>query len=345
MTLLWLEGFDQFQNGTDMQPMYGTQGTGNINEVVGRDSPVPSGNALDIAAGTNRIWVPLLGIDEDTTITVGFAHFFGSNLNHTIFQIQGTDGTEMRIRYETTGGEIAVDRNVTELGVSSGLGLVINTWYYIEWQFRIHNTLGTYEVRVDEVNVVSDTGVDTRNSSAHAVLLGAINLLGTASIANNHWDDLYVLDDNGLVNNDFLGDTTIETLFPKGDGFVNDFTPQSGLTNWEMVDDGDTPDNGTTYNAGSVVDDIDLFDCDDLVITGETIHGVMVGFNAFAAEPGPRQMRSMVRQGGTNYEGDIRYLGPEYRHFHFIHETDPDTAAAWTDAGIDSAEFGYTIES
>jgi|Cruoilmetagenom7_1024161.scaffolds.fasta_scaffold00637_5 hypothetical protein len=343
MTLLWMEGFDRYDDGPDLQRMYSTGAT-SVNFPPGVDG---IGNCVDLPNNSADLWIPVYPhADETTTITIGFHHFFVADTSHDFLLVKGEQSvTELRLRYEA-GGEIAIDRGSTEIDVTTSLGLSTDTWYWIEFQFKVHDSTGLYELKVDEVSVLSDSGVDTKQTTG-VTTIGTIFIPAPIGQSDYWFDNMYILDDNGLTNNDFLGEITVETLFPTSDGVTHtDFTPASGLTNYEMVDDGDLPDNGTTYNASSTVNHIDQFGVNALEVSDEgTIYGVMPVFTAWVFAPGPRQMRPSIRRASTDYEGDICYLSPEYQCFGTVWETDPNTGSAWSRTNLEAAEYGYTIEA
>ena len=102
----------------------------------------------------------------------------------------------------------------------------------------------------------SDTGVDTQNGGVAQI--DNIELHG-ASSPDPVFDDIYVLDDAGSDNTDFLGDCRVETIFPDADGNENDFTASPAVSNYLNVDDGGSPDDDTTYNWSATATDRELY--------------------------------------------------------------------------------------
>jgi len=310
MTLLFMDGFDEGDSFDDIRNEMLGGSTSTTVYVTGRSG---SGKALELTSSSLDVGYPLPQLDNSETIIVGFAHRWQNDPSHDLIRVLQGITEHLVFRY-VTGGELAVDRGTTQLAVTSGLGLVQDQWYYFEFKFRVHDTLGTYEVRVDEVTTsLSATGQDT-NNGASPVNVDYFQLVGSSAHLDNWWDDLYVLDGNGTENNDYLGDCWVETLFADGDGFSNDFSPLSGLTNYEMIDE-TPPDEDTSYVESSTVGHTDLYDYPAPVQTVDTIYGVKVGYKCrIAGGLGTRVMRSAVRSGGVTYEGSINwYLGPSWR--------------------------------
>ena len=100
------------------------------------------------------------------TVTIGFG-FKTNDWTNNNMVVMFRDEVARQIVLETvTGGELKVLRNITALGTTTGLGCVADTWYYIELQATIDNTIGSFELRVNEINELSASGIDTQESSS-----------------------------------------------------------------------------------------------------------------------------------------------------------------------------------
>lgn len=57
----------------------------------------------------------------------------------------------------------------------------------------------------------------------------------------------------------------------------------------------------------------------------------------------PKNIKSVVRQGTTNYDYSTNFsgIGAGFGPLIVRYDTDPSTSAAWTQSGVNSAEFGY----
>jgi hypothetical protein len=340
MALLWVEGFEQYALAADMQRAVPGQSATIADVVLGRDG---WGSAMNFDSAATSYKIPC-DFGSNPTYTLGFAWNPGSVSTRDLVQIVHSESVSLELELQASG-EIEINRSFTQLDITSGLGITGGTWYYCEFEFYIHDSLGTYELRVNGANVMSGGPVDTKATSTTSSSKPTGIWLNGSSVGSQYFDDIYLIDDTGLTNNSFLGDCVVETLYPDGDGTTNDFTPLSGLTNYEMVDDGSTPDTGTTYVSSSTVNHIDLYTFEDLVQDVTDIYGVRVGAMGRVMSAGPRQVRCLARSGGVNYEGNAFGLPPDYVHQHHLWEVNPNTAAAWTEANFNSAEFGYTIEA
>lgn len=341
MALVHMEGFEQFGDFADVQRSYFGGSAGSSTLVAGESGgqafrgPVSSqGLSIAVPASDNYV--------------VGFRFRVNTAISgtHTVWDTRRTTSFHIELLL-LSDGELRVDLGVTELDRTVGLGLVADTWYYIEIRFVISNTVGEVELFVDGVQELNLTSQDTRNNAALDENVDRLLFFGHTG--NHHdFDDIYILDDTGLTNNTFLGDSIVETVFPDGDGNRNEFTQLSGLTNFEMVDDASTPDDDTTYNSGSVVGNTDLYTFDDLTGYGgtvDTISAVRVVNHVRKVEPGARTVRTLARSNVTEVEGAAQGLGLDYRYLTEVYENDPDGGAAWDETAFNAAEFGITIEA
>lgn len=335
MTIRFMEGFEGYSSQTQIRRRHNIPNSGSVAVSAGR-----IGGSAYHAGSSDQF--NCLNFGELTDFVLGFAFRFNATniAAGDIFQcISGTTGyLTLRV---TTGSELILDLGSTQID-KSNIPILGTNWHYIEFKANIDNSTGSYELRLDGINVASDTGVDTQNGTD--AFIDRI-VFYYQSQGQQRIDDLYILDDAGLTNNDFLGDIEIQTIYPDGDGNVSDFTPLSGLTNWEMVDDGDTPDGDTTYVSSAVLDDTDLYTLDDMVSNFDTVYALQVRNHIRKENAGERQTRTLIRSNTDEQEGASRPVSTEFRYYDDIHELDPQGGGAWTETRINALEAGITIEA
>ena len=91
-------------------------------------------------------------------------------------------------------GEIEVYRNTTLLGMTSGAGLLVSVWAYVEVKIKCSSSAGTVDVRVNGVNRLSLTGQNTKNGTDNYHNVAVIGCSNYFVIA-----DVYVLDNTGTL--------------------------------------------------------------------------------------------------------------------------------------------------
>lgn len=330
MSLEFYDGFDHYNNATNYQRKWDTATTGTA-VVTGRFG----GQAGWLSSAT-----AVKTLTAVQTRVCGFAFYFNagslSATNTCQFMDAGTTQVNLIV---TSAGALQVTRNGTQLGITAGGVIVGLTWYYIEMKVKIDPTTGTYEVRVNGVNVLSGTGANTRataNSTTNQLQMGPFASAGI------YIDDLYVCNTSGSVNNDFLGECRILTSLPTGDGASTNWTPSTGANHWANVDD-NPPNDDTDYNSDSTVGDIDLYTFPSVSPTG-AIGAVQVTICARKDDAGVRQLSEVCRSGGTNFVGANTFtMASTYSMYREIMETDPNTSAAWTNTGVNNAQFGVKV--
>jgi hypothetical protein len=284
------------------------------------------------------------GFDNQATWTIGAAvKFEGAIDNASLFFLR--DNTTMQVTMGTTGsGALNVYRGDfnaggTLLGTTANGVLSLNVWYFIELKTTINNTTGAYEVRLNGVNVLSGSGADTQagtNAYVNMISVGSGN--GAVS-----FDDLYVCDGAGGLNDTFLGDVRVDTILPTADGSTTDFTPSTGTDNYAMVDDA-TPDSDTTYVSSETLNHIDLYTFANLQSTVGAVHGIQTVLFARKDDAGSRSIAPAIKTGATTAVGDDFALAASYIYDLQIFETNPaNSNAAWTISDVNSSEFGFKL--
>jgi hypothetical protein len=183
---------EPFNNFTDAP--WATSGAAAI--VAGR-----TGTAAAVSSNTNPQYT-ISAPNQSEYVTLGFA-FRTSNVGAGLFPlvIFRTTGTnENQLAITTTGGIQFFQGGQLVIGASSASGLVaVNTWYYIEVQFRNANAPdGWVKVRLNGVEVINVSGQKTRANGIPDSLL-----LYSVSGMTRLFDDMYLSTGAGCA---FKGD-------------------------------------------------------------------------------------------------------------------------------------------
>lgn len=336
MTLLFMDGFDHYGNGHLPRKWAGAGSRTNGSMTTGRFA----GQAFRSGDSSNLLVSP--AFTNSQTVVLGFAVRFNSLPSVAVinmFLLRDAGTSQMEVRAHNTG-QISVARNGTQIAVSTNTMLAAS-WYYIEFKVTIDNSAGTYEVRVDGVNWLSATGVDTQNT-ANAYVNQAVLMTGVSTSID--WDDVYVLNSSGSVNNDFLGDVRIDTIYPSAAGNTTGMTPNTGA-NYAAVDEATAPDDDTTYVAANVVGTKDTYTVGNLPasVANGTVKAVQAVITSRKDNAGDRSVAPVVRHSGADYDLTAVALTASYVMNRDIQETNPGTAAAWTVADINNMELGQKV--
>lgn len=334
MAILLMEGFEGYANSADIKRRYLTN-SASVSFVTGRDG---IGQSFTLNFNSANCWLPYPTSDEN--LTVGFGYKIGTSVtSRDIMIITSENGvTEQIVLRNDSGGNIYLDRGATNLA-SYAAGLLAETWYYFEIEILFSDTVGTYDVYLNGGNVITGTGADTRAVTGENS--AAIKLQGGSS-SNRHYDDLVVIDGTGADQTTRIGPCFIETVIPDSDGTTVNFTPSAG-SNWQNVDDGNAPDDDSTYNSSSTATDKDLYGMAALTGSVGTVYAVMVRNYVRTVDAGTRGIKAVARSSVTEVDGTEDFIDQSYVYVDHIYENDPNGGGAWTESSVNAAEFGLKI--
>lgn len=343
--LRWIEGFEGFGSSN------GSAAVG----VVGKYHPFDSdsdftvragrtgGHALEITGTGTLKGFQTPALATMTTVTIGFAFKQAAfNILHNVLQIMDGNIVHGTLRILTSGewryhhsSEVG-----TTLGTTSGFAATAGNWVYVELVVKIHDTLGTVDLVINGASALSLSGIDTRNAGNASC--DRVRFYGSSNGSDDPtYDDIYVLDDSGSVNNNRLGAQKVIGIFPDGDGSSTQFTPSSG-SNYAAVDEA-ANDGDTSYVESGNSGDLDLYTY-GTVNSLPNIKGLQINTVARETDANAHSLKQVVKSGGTTSEGSGISIGsPTFRTVSRILETDPETSAQWDAAGVDAAEFGVKV--
>lgn len=335
MTLRFMDSFDHYATANILKKWSSIYG----------DVTIVSGgrfgtNCMQIAG--NAYAKRALGVNASTLI-VGFAVNFGSvGSFHPIVQLWDSSITQISVNGSATAGLLEIRRGnagdspllaTAETPVNAGV------WYYLEIKVVFHDSAGSVELKINNTTYASATGIDTvASANAYA---NSFSFNNASFYPATLYDDLYVCDGLGAVNNNFLGDHRVECLFPSGAGAHAEWTPSAG-SNYQNVDDA-TPDDDTTYNSQNDADlpETDTFAMTNLVSTTGTIAGVQSLLYVRKDDAGDVTVNPVFRISTTDYNGAGTNVPDTYLYRSEIFEKSPATDAAWAIAEINGLESGY----
>lgn len=350
--LLFLDSFDHYDTGTIVHkwtsiyyPVAPADVT--ISANAGRHNTDALRLKIDYGAGIWNIHArKTLGVSRNTLI-MGFA-FKITDLSITeqeIAAFRDGDVTQVLLKIGTDGC-LRVYRKASPYDVRLGAtGFSINEgqMHYIEWKVTFDSTAGIVDVRVDgaqRLYLANQNTVSSGQGQANSIQLGGL-------IAGNpnylYYDDLYVCDTLGDLNNSFLGDVRACALFAGGPGNYTQWTPLTGQ-NYQMIDDPD-PDGDVTYNSALAPGKKDSFAFSDLPAgLAGIVKALQVLVNARKDDAGTRQIAPFLRIGSADYTGGSIPVPNTYAyHVRHIWEVSPATAVAFTTDEINALEPGYEL--
>lgn len=333
--LLFIDGFDHYTSTAQLWPYIDRSGI---------SSGGRSGNAMYVQFTDREVGRDIPAVDSGV---VGFAvkmDLLGNaQAGGSCLVSLYSDATMMLELRVSNLGVLTVTRARTTVLATSTYRVPSAAWVYLEFKFVISDTVGSVEVRANGVQVISASGIDTRNGTPTTVnRLYCANGGETYSEIQARYDDMYMLDLSGSENNDFLGDVKVETLHPAAAGAHTDFTPSAG-SNYQNVDDA-APDDDTTYNSSATAAAKDTFALGDLVASG-VVRGVQHDMRLRKDDAGGRTAHALLRSGGADAAGSDVVVLDTYQTVQALWEQNPATSAPWTIADVNALEAGYELVS
>lgn len=284
MAILWMDGFDHYTTGSGARAELISAGYTVIStaqSVVDATSQtfLGTGKSLNLANNNRGIGYATTGSPSsigaathiqptnvaDTDDVVIFSFLDASNFPQVTVSIEGATG-RLTVRRGNVGG--------TLLATSTNSLFTDNVFTHVEAFVTIDNTAGAVEIRVNgnSTPVINISSVDTQDrptSEIAVVLLNCVSLGG--SVSAFRFDNFYVWDTTGAVNNTFLGERRVETVVPDADTATEDWTPLTGVDSFAMVDE-IGPDDDTSYLSSNTTANRTVLDTANLVdTTGTTL--------------------------------------------------------------------------
>lgn len=296
------------------------------------------GWALKLTGGTLKLAFP-----ASAQVFTGMAVQPGT-ANDSFFKAVGDSGATTHLTVRTNGVAGIEVRLGTELGtvIASSAANVLppGVWSYLEVWATIADAGGRVIVRVNGVTVVDFTG-DTKNggtaTTIDSVILGTTNT--TAS-----FDDWYICNSLGAAPyNTFLGDVTVHSLVPNGNGASSALVGSDGnsIDNYLLVDE--QPIDPIDYNGSAVIGAKDTYALTDLPANVASVLAVQNSWYALKSDSGAGSARSVVRSGAVDYAGPTVALPTSVGFQQDLRTVDPATAAAWTVANVNALQAGMEV--
>lgn len=194
----------------------------------------------------------------------------------------------------------------------------------------VHATTGVANLKIDDVEVYSATGLNTGTGAIDRIAFCQGNLDALAGVTA---DDIVIQNQSAT----YLPPLRIDPYAPNADGGTLNLVPSTGTTHYALVDEAQVATSD--YLSGSVVGDHDLLGLPDMAVTPDQILGVnLVGFAA-KTDVTARSWNLGCKSGSTDSDGPALALATSAGYYHRLLETDPATAAAWLKAGFDGMQL------
>lgn len=370
MSLIFMEGFDHTAKSRDKWEIvgYNTKPTKVLGRFGGEAIQRPTGvehNYMGKVFGSQTdcfmgcaVFFPSFNASDDSMFKFGIEHEYTTVEQAELDMITAVNTTHAQASVKSDGS-IKLDVNALTITSSAGV-LTVNTWHYIEFRIFPDAASGVFQCKVDGVTVATING-DTSQPSGETIEAVYImsDLVTSSAIL---YDDLYICNALGSVNNTYLGDTRVDIMLPDTTGVVDAVldaaiwnSTSARANKWQDLDN-----NPSLYYTTPTV---------DVFMTGKASAGAKPAYDTYQAQsyadlgftPGTIhgvQLDALVRYavsliGSSKWEVKmaviktdplnvaIQSTSPtlgearaEYAYKTAMFETNPHTTIAWTDTEL-----------
>jgi len=330
---LWCDSFD---TSSSLTPRW------SIETVIG-DTPVISAangrrstSALAASCVTSGVsQIRAQSYASSTHVVAGFAiRAFEIAKGRCYFRFAKGTTNLVSVDVASSGNISATIAGVTYTSTKT---LDANVSYHVQIGVVIGDS-GSLEVRVNGSSSgwISASAIDTKPGSDANVDVFRMRFEGGSFSGTK---PVFYIDDFTLTYGNelkWLGDVRVDALDLTANATPQDWTPDTGNA-WERL-------NATAgYITGATLGDESLFELADYGAPTTAIHGVVVNASARKTDAGSRSFNIEAKSDSTTSASIDIALGDAATEYRYTLLNDPNTAAAWTDGGIDALQVGAKV--
>jgi len=340
MGFAWTDGFDSYLIGSDLSKNYAVVGAGwTVNTSGGRTglgAAVGSGASATILQSTQIIPDPSGGYFD--------AGFY--------MKVTGGNPASAAIIFQTYTSSLLVVANVTlntngtltvayaNSSITSTLTVTDGAYHWIEFYMYYSGGTVNTALYIDNISQGNNSNFAVPNTNVdHFIFQSIPNRTLTID------DAVCYNNSTGTPNNGSfpISARQITTLRPTTDGAVNFSTVVGGTGTHASAVNEQTADGDTSYVNDGTSGHQDLYNYALLGYSPVNITGVMV--HSYLKDPsaGSINFQTVCKSGATTSLGLSTVTPGIYQMMQTPFPTDPNTSAAWTQAGINAAQFGIKV--
>lgn len=330
MTLLYAEGFEQFDTSAELAMAYGVANS--LMSFV-TDTVTGRGKALRLTGASGTTINPIVPIPPQPRGTIiGFAAHVRRTAHNANFDFVSLREGVLSHGVIAFAGEAQPNLKAAALNQVAATSMTLGAWHHIEAQFTVGDTGGYCELRLDGKTVCLLTG-DTQNAGAGVVdSITPFRMVNNANNGGCDIDNIVVYNNEGDTFNDWLGDVSVDTLLADADGTVSGWAANTG-TAWEAVRSVGTGDDA--YISASEGGDEASFSVSDLPFIPSKVLGVQAFAFARKDDTGVREISLGVDSNGEVVDSPSTPLGVTYSMLRLPLVKNPDGDVEWTAGAVD----------
>jgi hypothetical protein len=255
-----------------------------------------------------------------------------------------TNNDLVAIKWDTDNKLKIVNPNTGTVLASPSAAVTTGVWNYVEFKISIGSSIAanSCQLRINQATVATVPATTSTlwgtATSANAIQVGSVS--GALNAFTAHIDDCVIIDTSTGTPTDYIGDITIEAIYPSASGNYTDFSPTGSSVHYLAVNE-HPPDSDTTYlasNNNGARESFTFTGTTDAIASVKAIQHVIT---ARKQGSGGRNVASFVRKSGVNYDNSDIALGTGYTMTRQIENVNPATSAAYTASEIATLEAGF----
>lgn len=226
-----------------------------------------------------------------------------------------------------------------QIGITANPVLVANAWQHIETKVFLDVAVGTVDIRVEGINVLSIPAGRTTSDKAGAIASCQNAAVGGRSGTDglvSAVKDFIVWDNTGAFNNTFMGSCTVYMLAPDGDVALN-WTPfpADGI-GYNKINEA-VPDDDTKYISAPFPLPA-AYKCSlaDLPVTVTSVRAVMPVHRSRKTDGGDGNIQVGLISGASTGLGADRPITTAYTYWNDVFDADPNGGIAWSRAAVNA---------
>lgn len=294
--------------------------------------------------GSTTHWIRRVLNPEGNTFGIAMGIYMSNLPTHNDylgFSFYNASGVVILTVHISPDGSLIVRNGVWNSAIiaSSDVGvLTAQAFNHLEMKFTFDNIVGSFEFRVNGVNVLRQENLPLAAVAPTSFSIGATPTVSTPTrlLPNVYYDDLAIWDDSGDQNNDFLGPARVLEIFPAEDTAQDDWSIVGASDGYAAVNNV-PPDGDTTYISGAVVGDQSEFVLEELPPEVEAIAGIYIPVMAKLAQAGEGNVQVSLVSNNVPSLGEDVPLTTSYLYWGSIIEKNVDTDAPWTRNDLNGA--------
>lgn len=295
-----------------------------------------------------------VGAENISKVWVGRAQYSSGATNSQniyLFVGRSNTGIESTVTIDTDGSIKAYrgDKS-TLIGNTAPAIFTRDKWHWVEIYYGMDSSNGAIDVWVDNKQVLTVTGANTKQNPSGTANLYTITYCGEWYNGFTVNDDFYILDTNGPAPyNNRLGDLRISTVYPTSDlgGTNSSFTSTNAGSHFAAVNDAIVGYNTNKYlyaNAANI-GETELFANPGIGGSPNTIFAVGVINITTKSDVGNGSIQNvLVDTNDITYKGNAQYeFYGSWTPNRTTYVNNPATGNTWKNSELANTKFGFAV--